>query len=98
MMHTRRRILNIKRGMSTFRIIDDIEMTDAPQKMNLTHNISKHALFHFDFRHFAKLLTVSVYAFGLLHIIKVFTTRPIGQFLDWQTPHDKFSNDQNPLL
>jgi len=22
--------------MSTFRIIDDIEMTDAPQKMNLT--------------------------------------------------------------
>jgi len=37
MMDTRRRILNIKRGMSTFRIIDDIEMTDAPQKMNLTH-------------------------------------------------------------
>jgi len=36
MMHTRRRILIIKRGMSTFRINDDIEMTDAPQKMNLT--------------------------------------------------------------
>jgi len=36
MMHTRRRILIVKRGMSTFRIIDDIEMTDAPQKMNLT--------------------------------------------------------------
>jgi len=39
-MHTRRRILIIKRGMSTFRIIDDIEMTDAPQKMNLTRNYS----------------------------------------------------------
>jgi len=38
MMDTRRRILNIKRGMSTFRINDDIEMTDAPQKMNLTQN------------------------------------------------------------
>jgi len=36
MVHTRRRILIIKRGMSTFRINDDIEMTDAPQKMNLT--------------------------------------------------------------
>jgi len=36
MMHTRRRILIIKRGMSTFRIIDDIEVTDAPQKINLT--------------------------------------------------------------
>jgi len=31
MMHTRRRILIVKRGMSTFRIIDDIEMTDAPE-------------------------------------------------------------------
>jgi len=40
MMHTRRRILIVKRGMSTFRIIDDIEMTDAPQKMNLTQNYS----------------------------------------------------------
>jgi len=35
MVHTRRRILIIKRGMSTVRI-NDIEMTDAPQKMNLT--------------------------------------------------------------
>jgi len=34
-VHTRRRILIIKRGMSTVRI-NDIEMTDAPQKMNLT--------------------------------------------------------------
>jgi len=39
MMHTRRRILIIKRGMSTFRINDDIEMTDAPQKMNLTQKL-----------------------------------------------------------
>jgi len=41
MMHTRRRILIIKRGMSTFRIIDDIEMTDAPQKINLTHKTTR---------------------------------------------------------
>jgi len=65
MMHTRRKILIIKRGMSTFRI-NDIEMTDAPQKMNLTPYYALKV-----FMKYIMVLKNMVEAIGLIPLPKV---------------------------